>query len=195
MINSIPPTDRRSEILDAAIRAFARKGYGGSTLADIAVEAGVSQPRISQVFGTKENAFVEAYLKAAGEILDMIRAHAQPPYERKDLGDAYQALVNRRPEIFLMIFQGLTSFYVPAIGRTCRWLITEIVDIVTGSGGTPEDARDLLERAFFVHAMMASAMVDHVPDHPGVQAMLASVGLGREAANPDSPESATPGAS
>jgi AcrR family transcriptional regulator len=45
--------DTRRKVLDAARRLFAAQGYAATTLPNIAREAGVSQPTITAVFGTK----------------------------------------------------------------------------------------------------------------------------------------------
>ena len=37
-----PPVDKRRAILDAAIRTFARQGYHGTRVSDIADQAGVA---------------------------------------------------------------------------------------------------------------------------------------------------------
>lgn len=172
-----PQQERRAEIVDAAIRAFARKGYGGSTLADIATEAGVSQPRISQVFGNKENAFLVAHRKAAEEVLELFRNSARPLLPEPSSGIDYRVLLQGRSEVLLMMFHGLTSSYVPAIGRECRRALNEFVETVIRAGGTPEEARTLIERGLFVHAMLASGAVQHVDDHPAIGEMLETVEL------------------
>jgi AcrR family transcriptional regulator len=59
---------RRLQLLQAATRAFARRGYFGASTALIAQEAGVSQPYIIQVFVTKEALFLEV-LERAGDII------------------------------------------------------------------------------------------------------------------------------
>ena len=47
------PDRTKRRILDAAIDAFARKGYAGARVADIAAAAGVNQQLISYYFGGK----------------------------------------------------------------------------------------------------------------------------------------------
>jgi TetR/AcrR family transcriptional regulator len=48
------PERTKQRILDAAIDEFARKGYAGARVADIAAAAGVNQQLISYYFGGKE---------------------------------------------------------------------------------------------------------------------------------------------
>lgn len=169
--------ERRAEIIDAAIRAFARKGFGGSTLADIAVEAGVSQPRISQIFGSKQNAFIVAHRRAADYILGLLSENAQPPYSMKSFGAGMRQQLNREPAMLMMLFQGLTDSYVPAIAEESRRVIQEIVELVDRAGGTPEDARILLERGYFLYAMLSIGVLGHVDEHPSFSALLESVSM------------------
>ena len=46
--------DRRKQILDAALDAFARKGYGGTTTKEIAAAAGVTEAIVFRHFPTKQ---------------------------------------------------------------------------------------------------------------------------------------------
>src|SRR5829696_3431107 len=49
--------DRREQILDAALRAFARKGFARTTNKDIAREAGITPGLIYHYFANKEALF------------------------------------------------------------------------------------------------------------------------------------------
>ena len=51
------PDTRHSEILDAAVLEFGRKGYRRATLAGVAEQAGVSPGTVSHYFGSKANLF------------------------------------------------------------------------------------------------------------------------------------------
>ena len=165
-------------MVQAAIRAFARKGYGGTTLADIAAEAGVSQPRISQIFGNKEGAFLRAQRAASGEILEVLTHHIAPPYRRSDLNAGYRPMMEKRPEILLMVFQTLTSAYVPSIGEAARRFVNEVVRIVTEEGGgTRADALDLLSRGVFINALLAVDAPEHAEHHPELAQLLDEVNL------------------
>ncbi len=50
--------ERRHEIVAAAMSEFARHGLGGASIQAIAHEAGVSQPYVFQLFGTKKDLFL-----------------------------------------------------------------------------------------------------------------------------------------
>src|SRR3954471_17757598 len=48
---------RREEILDAALEEFAQRGLHGASTEDIARRAGISQPYVFRLFGTKKALF------------------------------------------------------------------------------------------------------------------------------------------
>jgi AcrR family transcriptional regulator len=52
--------ERRHEILQAAVAEFAHAGYAGTSTEQIARCAGVSQPYLFRLFGTKRALFLEA---------------------------------------------------------------------------------------------------------------------------------------
>jgi len=65
---------RRELILGAAMRVFGYHGYVGTTTAEIARAAGVSQPYVVRMFGTKEKLFVEVLHRALDTLLAAFRA-------------------------------------------------------------------------------------------------------------------------
>jgi AcrR family transcriptional regulator len=54
--------DRRDQILDAALHAFAERGYAAATIADVRRRSGASVGSIYHRFGGKEGIAVELYL-------------------------------------------------------------------------------------------------------------------------------------
>ena len=56
-----PPIDRRRQILDAAIRVFARQGFHSCRVSDIAREAGVAYGLVYHYFDTKEGVLSELF--------------------------------------------------------------------------------------------------------------------------------------
>ena len=57
---------RRDEIIDAALRAFAAKGFQGTSMADVIAEAGLSAGAIYGHFAGKK----ELFAAVAGRVLD-----------------------------------------------------------------------------------------------------------------------------
>jgi AcrR family transcriptional regulator len=52
--------ERRVDVVSAASKEFAARGYAGTSTQAIADRAGVSQPYLFQLFGTKKDLFIEA---------------------------------------------------------------------------------------------------------------------------------------
>src|SRR5689334_11456672 len=50
--------DRRRQLVGSAAQAFARGGYEGTSTHDIAARAGVSQPYLIRLFGSKKQLFL-----------------------------------------------------------------------------------------------------------------------------------------
>lgn len=58
---------RRQQLIDATMKCIGRKGISGTTLADVAREAGLSQGIVNLHFDSKENLFTETLRRLAGE--------------------------------------------------------------------------------------------------------------------------------
>src|SRR5580693_4473452 len=50
----MPGTDRRQQLIEAALDVFSRKGFDGTTTKEIAAEAGVTEAIIFRHFPTKQ---------------------------------------------------------------------------------------------------------------------------------------------
>jgi len=58
--------ERRDELIDAALHAFADGGYAGTSTDSIARAVGVSQPYLFQLFGTKRELFLAVVRRCFG---------------------------------------------------------------------------------------------------------------------------------
>jgi len=73
-IESVP--DRRSQILDAALVCFARRGFHQTSMHDISAEAGISVGLIYRYFENKEaviSAMADRHKKEISQMLDRAR--------------------------------------------------------------------------------------------------------------------------
>jgi TetR/AcrR family transcriptional regulator, fatty acid metabolism regulator protein len=71
---SIVQEDRRRRILDAAVRVFARNGYHGSRVGDIATEAGVAHGLLYHYFSSKDEVLETVFRENFGQLLERFRA-------------------------------------------------------------------------------------------------------------------------
>ena len=65
--------ERRREILDAAVRVFARKGFHTARVGDIATEAGVAHGLLYHYFASKDEVLETIFREAWGELLQAFR--------------------------------------------------------------------------------------------------------------------------
>jgi AcrR family transcriptional regulator len=71
---SIAQEEKRKQILDAAVRVFARRGYHGSRVGDIAEEAGVAHGLLYHYFSSKEQVLETIFRENWGELLERFGA-------------------------------------------------------------------------------------------------------------------------
>src|SRR5918995_7545017 len=68
--------ERRESILDAATIEFAAKGLHGTSTEDVAKRAGISQPYVFRLFGTKQKLFAETCRRCMREVRETMVAAA-----------------------------------------------------------------------------------------------------------------------
>jgi AcrR family transcriptional regulator len=95
--------ERRDDVLDAALIEFAERGYEGTSTEDIARRAGISQPYLFRLFGTKKELFKASTARCFRETLEMFQRAA----EGKRGEDALHAI---------------GSAYVEQLGADRTWL-------------------------------------------------------------------------
>ena len=69
--------ERREEILDAAMELFAERGIHGVSTEEIARLAGISQPYVFRLFGTKQQLFKAVVARCFRETLEMFQRSAE----------------------------------------------------------------------------------------------------------------------
>jgi AcrR family transcriptional regulator len=86
---------RREEILDAAMLEFAERGFHGASTEDIARRAGISQPYVFRLFGTKKELFRAVVARCFRETLEMFQRAAEGLRGGEALEAMGQAYVNQ----------------------------------------------------------------------------------------------------
>ena len=110
-------------MLAAAITEFARSGYTGTSTEAIAARAGISQPYLFRLFGTKKDLFVATYDLVASRIIkELTRAGEGLEGEeaKAAMGAAYLELM-QDPEMLQVQLHGFAAAPAdPDIARSCR---------------------------------------------------------------------------
>lgn len=79
------PENRRGVILDAAARAFSRRGYAGTSIREIATDAGVQPSSLYHFFRSKDDIYEAVYQLGVEKILEAVEQSASAsndPWDR-----------------------------------------------------------------------------------------------------------------
>jgi len=116
-------SERRTAVLAAAITEFARSGYSGTSTDAIATRAGISQPYLFRLFGTKKDLFIATYDLVSDRIIAaMTRAGTglEGAAAQEAMGTAYAELL-QDPELLQVQLHGFAAAPGDAdIAATCR---------------------------------------------------------------------------
>jgi AcrR family transcriptional regulator len=160
--------ERRTAVLAAAITEFARSGYAGTSTDAIASRAGISQPYLFRLFGTKKDLFIATYDLVGDRIIRELTKAAEG-LDGEDalhaMGGAYLELM-QDPDLLQVQMHGFAAATGDAdIARSCRRTFEVLWHLVDERLGLDEE----LVRQFFATGMMISVMsaIDllSIPDH------------------------------
>jgi AcrR family transcriptional regulator len=145
---------RRDDILEAAVIEFGAHGLQGTATEAIARRAGVSQPYVFRLFGTKKALFLAAVARGHERILTAFRNAAEEasraggePFAA--MGLAYVSLLADRDELMLTM-QSFAACGDPEVAALVRERFGEITRFVASQPG----ATDELVRAFMAEGML-----------------------------------------
>jgi AcrR family transcriptional regulator len=126
--------DRYEQVVTAAVTAFARGGYAGTTTDQVARLAGVSQPYVIRLFGTKQALFLAAATRATDRIEQGLR-DAVTGAERDPRWATHDGLLAERESITVLL-HGFVIGNDPVIGpavRDCLGRIHHTIKELTGA--------------------------------------------------------------
>ena len=69
--------ERRDDVLDAALIEFADRGFEGTSTEDIAKRAGISQPYLFRLFGTKKDLYIASVGRCYRDTLELFQRAAE----------------------------------------------------------------------------------------------------------------------
>jgi len=148
---------RRSSVLTAAIAEFARSGYAGTSTEAIATRAGISQPYLFRLFGTKKDLFIATYNLVSTRIEEAFVDAADGLYGEEAMhamGAAYMELL-QDPDLLQVQLHGFAAAAGDAdIARACRDGFHTLWHLIAERGDVGEDGL----RQFFAHGMLLSVL-------------------------------------
>jgi len=166
--------ERREQLAAAAVTAFADGGYAGTTTYQVAQLAGVSQPYVQRLFGTKRELFLAA-LAHATDLLEQRFRHlmAGPPGD--DSGPSVRCGTIADLELIRMLLHGFTAGADPDLGPAVRDCLGRIYRTVRALAGADEaEARSILAHGTLLALLGAMRIVgpDAVPREPWAAEIL-----------------------
>jgi AcrR family transcriptional regulator len=160
--------ERREAILEAATRAFARGGYHGTSTDAVAREAGVSQPYVVRMFGTKLDLFLEVFERSADrikaafeEVLDAGPFDPDSEDDKARMGIAYTGLL--RDHDFLQVqMHGFSGGGTPEIAAAARRCMGEVFETIRRTGWDDEQCRDFVAYGMLLNVMISMGAPGHL---------------------------------
>jgi AcrR family transcriptional regulator len=142
-------------VIDAAVAEFAAGGLEGASVEAIAERAGISQPYVFRLFGTKKALFLATYERCSNDILAAFTRAAEgttstDPQERLTaMGFAYVDLIADRDRLQVQL-QAYSACRDPEVRDTVRRRYRQLYEAVQELSGA--DTQKL--RAFFATGML-----------------------------------------
>ena len=167
--------ERREQVLMAAMSAFSRTGYHGTSTTEIAREAGISQGYVLHLFGTKEQLFLAALQRSGEVILAQMRDIGLEGFALDRFTERYGRTVLDET-VMGVLLQGFAASSVPAVGAHVRGLLADMYRVlVDRSAATPDQARDYLARGLLINTVIATGYREHVGEYPWIAPLIEAV--------------------
>ena len=167
--------ERREAVLDAALDEFAARGLHGASTEAIAKGAGISQPYVFRLFGTKKELFAATIARCFAETLAMFQRAAEG-FRGEDalhaIGDAYVASVTEDPRRLRAQMQAYAACDDPEIREVVRNGFGDLHAYVERVSGLPPGQVS----KFFACGMLfnvVSSMGLHGSDEPWADRLIA----------------------
>ena len=170
--------DRRLLILDAALAVFGDFGYVGATTDQVARAAGVSQPYVVRMFGSKERLFLETLELAVVRLRAVFRAAIadtdNPATLQERVGRAYVGLVSDRG-LLLTMMHAFVLGSDPVIGRASRNCFLGVYQLLRDEAGfSPEEAHGFLAQGMLINTLVGVRMSDDFESSPVARELLST---------------------
>ncbi|MBA2812514.1 TetR/AcrR family transcriptional regulator [Streptomyces sp. KM273126] len=158
--------ERRATVMRTAIKAFAERGYYGTSTMDVAKAAGISQGYLYRLFPDKEALFA-ALIEHCSTILREAAAETVAKAESSDpetviaaLASSYGDVVADR-DVLMILMHGNCAASVPVIGEAVRTCYARQVEYIrAASGASDEQIRRYFGDALLGNVLLAAGAAD-----------------------------------
>ncbi|MCW2971872.1 MAG: transcriptional regulator, TetR family [Thermoleophilia bacterium] len=146
-------SERRTHVLEVATREFATRGYEGGSTERIAAAAGISQPYVFRLFGSKHKLFLAVIEQCLDDTLAMFATAAadlQGEAALQAIGEAYGERILANPMMLQLQLVGYASCDDELVRASMRAGYRRLVEYVERVSGADEETISL----FFARGML-----------------------------------------
>jgi AcrR family transcriptional regulator len=165
---------RREEILAAAMTEFAIGGLHGTSTEDIARRAGISQPYLFRLFGTKKELFLETVRRGFREVFTVFQEAAAANREEDiflSMGHAYRDFRQDRGRLMFQM-QAYAACEDPEVRKVVREEFSALYRFVeTAFDGDQDEVHRFFKTGMLIN--VAAAMDLAALDEPWAHHFLA----------------------
>jgi AcrR family transcriptional regulator len=165
--------ERREAILEVALDVFASTGYHGTSTETIAERAGISQPYLFRLFGTKKELFIATLRRCFRETLENFMRAAEGKRGEEALkaaGESYTALLADRSRLMSQL-QAYASCDDPEIREVVRQGYGDLFSWTERvSGLPPADVSRFFAKGMLLNVAAAMDLLNS--DEPWAQRLL-----------------------
>jgi AcrR family transcriptional regulator len=146
--------EKRRLILEAAVRVFAREGFNGARVSDVADEAGIAYGLVYHYFRSKDEILDTIFLERWNVMLEAITSVREQPLTAREQLEAVAAFIvesyRRDPDVMKVIVVEVTRA-ANSFGRAHLAQIREAYDgiaAIVAAGQVSGELRDTVTPAF-----------------------------------------------
>lgn len=159
---------RPDEILDAALKEFGSKGFGGASIGSIAARAGIARATVYLYFKTKDEIFEAAMNDRMGSTIDAAQRIVASDLAFEDmlerlLQNYYQRIVGTDATVLLRVliseggrFPALVNLFETNLLTCAEQMLRQLVEKGVASGEVRESALDLDCKVIIAPAVFAA---------------------------------------
>ena len=156
--------ERREAVLEAASTEFSRKGFHGASTDAIAKAAGISQPYLFRLFGTKKELYLattERKMEETYQVFERASRGKTGADALKAMGEAYRELIEDRERLQLMLHCFAAAAEDPEIRESVRRVWRDLVELAERtSGEPPEVISTFFGKGMLLNVLMAMGVMD-----------------------------------
>ncbi len=156
--------ERRDDILDAALIEFAERGLHGTSTDRIAKRAGISQPYLFRLFGTKKELFIATVGRCMEQTLALFRASAGGKVgddALQAIGDAYRGVLEN-PVMLRCQMQAYVACDDPDVRAAVRLGYGRLVEFAEqASGAEPRRIAAFFGAGMLLNVIASMELLDN----------------------------------